>query len=212
MLGILLTFVKAKYIAESQGYRDIHIFCDNQSAVKTITDLSLHPCQFAPRTFMNHTPTFLMNHPNRKIHITWVPDHDRIIGNEMADRLANQGANVPPTPIFNRTTAWRDQTKSRINSNYYIPGRPALKLHPIFNESRLGRDIECRLVQFITGHGHYGEYHAQFHHDVDPRCACEEWEETITHLTTSAPLRRDTGKSFMSSLLECLDHHCLAPI
>ncbi|KAF8702308.1 hypothetical protein RHS03_06376, partial [Rhizoctonia solani] len=136
---------------------------------------------------MNHARTFLINHHHGKIHITWVPGHNGIIGNEMADRLGNQGANAPPTPIFSRTTAWRDHTNSRINSSYYIPRPPALKLHPIFNESRLGRDIECRLVQFITGQGHYGEYHARFHHDVDPRCACEEWEEIITHLTTSCP-------------------------
>ncbi|QRW26615.1 RNase H domain-containing protein [Rhizoctonia solani] len=204
MLGILLAFLRAKKIAESQGNCNIHIFCDNQSAIKVIADLSRHPCQFASRSFIANVQTFLSGHPNRKVYVTWVPRHNGISGNKVADRLANQGANVPPTPIFNRATTWigehstltavrswrksrQDHTNARINSNYYIPHLPALKLHLIFNDSRLGRDIECRLARFLTGHGHYGEYHAQFHHDVDPRCACREWEETITHLTTSCP-------------------------
>ncbi|QRW26647.1 Reverse transcriptase from mobile element jockey protein [Rhizoctonia solani] len=116
----------------------------------------------------------------------------------MADRLANEGARAVPTPIFNRTVTWareqatlktarswkkiwHEHSESRVNSKYYIPRPPALKLHPIFNSSNLDRDLECRLVQYLTGHGHYGEYHAQFNHNVDPRCACGESDETIFH-------------------------------
>ncbi|QRW18463.1 ribonuclease H-like protein [Rhizoctonia solani] len=204
MLGILLAFMKAKQIAENQGYRKIRIYCDNQSAVKSITDLSRHPCQYTSRAFVTAAKAFVTGHPERSIHITWTPGHNGVEGNETADRLANEGARVAPNPIFNRTItwakeqatrktirswkkAWYEHSESRINSKYYIPRPPALKLHPIFNSSKLGRDIECRLVQYLTGHGHYGEYHAQFHHDVDPRCACGESEETIFHLTTSCP-------------------------
>ncbi|QRW16424.1 Reverse transcriptase (RNA-dependent DNA polymerase) [Rhizoctonia solani] len=185
MLGILLAFMKAKQIAEIQGYRKIRIYCDNQAAVRSIADLSRHPCQFASRVFVPAAKAFVEGHPERSIHITWTPGHNGVEGNETADRLANEGARVTPTPIFNRTItwareqatrktvrswkkAWHDHTESRINSKYYIPRPPALKLHPIFNTSKLGRDLECRLVQYLTGHGHYGEYHAQFHHDVDP--------------------------------------------
>ncbi|KAF8760160.1 Reverse transcriptase (RNA-dependent DNA polymerase) [Rhizoctonia solani] len=204
MLGILLAFMKAKQIAENQGYRKIRIYCDNQAAVRSIADLSRHPCQFASRVFVPAAKAFVEGHPERSIHITWTPGHNGVEGNETADRLANEGARATPTPIFNRTItwareqatrktvrswkkAWHDHTESRINSKYYIPRPPALKLHPIFNTSKLGRDLECRLVQYLTGHGHYGEYHAQFHHDVDPRCACGESDETIFHLTTSCP-------------------------
>ncbi|QRW27053.1 Reverse transcriptase (RNA-dependent DNA polymerase) [Rhizoctonia solani] len=200
MLGILLAFMKAKQIAENQGYRKIRIYCDNQSAVKSIADLSRHPCQYASRIFVPAAKAFVEGHPERSIHITWTPGHNGVEGNERADRLANEGARVAPTPLFNRTItwakeqatrktvrswkkAWYEHSETRINSKYYIPRPPALKLHPIFNSSKLGRDIECRLVQYLTGHGHYGEYHAQFHHDVDPRGILSEFSTNINDPT-----------------------------
>ncbi|QRW18672.1 Reverse transcriptase (RNA-dependent DNA polymerase) [Rhizoctonia solani] len=141
MLGILLAFMKAKQIAEIQGYRKIRIYCDNQAAVRSIADLSRHPCQFASRVFVPAAKAFVEGHPERSIHITWTPGHNGVEGNETADRLANEGARVTPTPIFNRTItwareqatrktvrswkkAWHDHTESRINSKYYIPRPP----------------------------------------------------------------------------------------
>ncbi|KAF8703942.1 hypothetical protein RHS03_06146, partial [Rhizoctonia solani] len=175
-----------------------------KAAVKAIADLSRHPCQYASRIFVPAAKAFIEGHPEQSIHITWTPGHNGVEGNETADRLANEGARVIPTPIFNRTVtwageqatlktarswkkAWHEHTESRVNSKYYLPRPPSLKLHPILNTSNLGRDLECRLVQYLTGHEHYGEYHAQFYHDVDPRCACGESDETIFHLTTSCP-------------------------
>ncbi|ELU39663.1 hypothetical protein AG1IA_06314 [Rhizoctonia solani AG-1 IA] len=55
----------------------------------------------------------------------------------------------------------------------------ALKLHPIFNKSGLGKELKCHLVQSITRHGHNGEYFTQFHPGLNRRCSCGEWVETI---------------------------------
>ncbi|KEP48821.1 putative reverse transcriptase from mobile element jockey protein, partial [Rhizoctonia solani 123E] len=74
---------------------------------------------------------------------------------------------------------------------YYIPRQPKLKLHPIFNKGRLSRDVSCRLVQLISGHGFYGEYQNRFHPDIDPRCSCGESVETIAHAIAFCPRQED---------------------
>ncbi|KAJ1300405.1 hypothetical protein OPQ81_005225 [Rhizoctonia solani] len=128
--------------------------------------------------------------------------------NETADKLAKAGANLPPTPLFNRTVTWLktrattqatrswkkiwdSHTARRIDSDHRIPRPPALKLHPIFNVERMPRERSSRLVQLITGHGFYGEYRARFFPDLDPSCLCGEPIETTAHAIAFCPRQED---------------------
>ncbi|KEP52046.1 putative reverse transcriptase from mobile element jockey protein, partial [Rhizoctonia solani 123E] len=208
MLALAKCLTKAVRIASTNMINHIHLFCDNQATIRTIHDPSKHPAQYASLIFLRALNLFLEGHPDRHVHVTWVPGHAGIKGNDVADSLAKGGANVPPTPLFNRTItwvrthatqhasrswnqAWIAHVQKRPDSGWYIPRPPALKLHPIFNSTFLSRDVTSRLVQLISGHGFYGEYRNRFHPDIDPRCSCGESVETIAHALAFCPRQED---------------------
>ncbi|ELU35783.1 RNase H domain-containing protein [Rhizoctonia solani AG-1 IA] len=190
MLGIALCLNKSALIAEQVQAKRIIIYCDNQAAVKAISSLQRHPAQYAARLFHQHAQRFLEKDPNHHITVKWLPGHSNIAGNELADELAKGSETLRPTPTFNRTITWaktnatkrttRDWKKvwaehitTRPDSGTFIPRPPALKLHPIFNRRTYPRNVQCRLVQFLTGHGFYGAYSARFHPHIDPQCSCD---------------------------------------
>ena len=68
---------------------DIHIFIDSQAAIKRLQKISLIGGQK-----VCHEITVLckmLSLQNNKIHVSWVPGHREIQGNEHADRLAKAG-------------------------------------------------------------------------------------------------------------------------
>ncbi|KAF8684071.1 Glycoside hydrolase [Rhizoctonia solani] len=151
-----------------------------------------------------HAHSFLSKKANRHITVKWLPGHSKITGNERADEAAKRSEELRPTPIFNRTITWSranatkratstwrktwdEHVAARPDSGTFIPSNPSLKLHPIFNHSKFPRNVQCRLVQFLTGHGFYGEYSARFHPHVDPQCSCGEPKQTPEHLLMFCP-------------------------
>ncbi|KAF8750638.1 Reverse transcriptase (RNA-dependent DNA polymerase) [Rhizoctonia solani] len=204
MLGIAMCLNSAARIAEQVQAKRIIIYCDNQAAVKAISSLHRHPAQYASRTFHQHAQQFLGKDPSRHITIKWLPGHSKIDGNELADEAAKGSEMLQPTPVFNRTITWartratkratanwgkiwNEHTTARPDSGTYIPRPPALKLHPIFNRPTYPRNVQCRLVQFLTGHGFYGAYSARFHSHIDPQCPCGEPSQTPEHMLMFCP-------------------------
>ncbi|ELU42804.1 phosphatidylethanolamine N-methyltransferase [Rhizoctonia solani AG-1 IA] len=49
------------------------------------------------------------------------------------------------------------------------------------------RNVQCRLVQFLTGHGFYGADSARFHPHIDPQCLCGKPLQTPKHLLMFCP-------------------------
>ncbi|KAF8699195.1 hypothetical protein RHS03_07418, partial [Rhizoctonia solani] len=176
-----------------------------------IYDAEIHPAQYASRIFHRHAHTFLSGHPNRHILVKWLPGHSNIQGNEQADEAA-KGTNASKRASRSWKKIWDEHTASRPDSSAYIPRAPSFKLHPIFNNTTLSRNVQCRLVQFLTGHGLYGEYRARFRPHLNSQCSCGETEQTPRHsllfcpdtaefrhiLTSASPNR--TGKELFGTL------------
>ncbi|QRW16613.1 Reverse transcriptase from mobile element jockey protein [Rhizoctonia solani] len=77
--------------------------------------------------------------------------------------------------------------QTRPDLGTYIPRAPSHELHPIFNHPKYPRNIQCRLVELLTGHGFYGEYSARFHPHIDPQCSCGEPKQSPEHLLMFCP-------------------------
>ncbi|KAF8686303.1 Reverse transcriptase (RNA-dependent DNA polymerase) [Rhizoctonia solani] len=226
MLGIALFLSKSMQIAEQVQTSRIHIYCDNQSAVRSIIDPRRHPAQYTSRIFHRHAYAFVSGHPNRHILVKWLPGHANILGNELADQIAKGSGSLRPITLFNRTITWSranaskrasrswtkiwdDHAVPRPDSYTYIPRAPSSKLHPIFNNAKLLRNVQYRLVQFLTGYGFYGEYRARFYPHLSSQCSCGETVQTPRHsllfcpefrhiLTSASPNR--TGKELFGTL------------
>ncbi|CCO36540.1 putative RNA-directed DNA polymerase from transposon BS [Rhizoctonia solani AG-1 IB] len=151
MLGLALAARRSVRFAKSHNIRKIHLFSDNQAAVRMINRLGGHPAQFASTIFRKFVHEFLQGHQDRSVVVQWIPGHSKIPGNERTDALANAGLTSTPIPIFNRTATWakgratqgvtREWRSSWSKAEHsetvqkHIPRPPSLKLHPIFNSN-----------------------------------------------------------------------------
>ncbi|KZT10896.1 uncharacterized protein LAESUDRAFT_354325 [Laetiporus sulphureus 93-53] len=53
-----------------------------------------------------------------------------------------------------------------------VTAEPSLTLHRYFRENDDTRQVECRLVHLLTGHGHVGSYYNRFVHEESIACQC----------------------------------------
>jgi len=80
----------------------ITFLADNQSALKSVLNLSPHPGQLLSALYRKHIDTLLANSPSLVIMLAWVPGHSNIAGNTWADSLACQATSFPS--IIHSTT------------------------------------------------------------------------------------------------------------
>ncbi|KAI1004009.1 hypothetical protein K3495_g4203 [Podosphaera aphanis] len=129
------------------------------------------------------------------VRVKWIPGHEGIPGNEMADQLAREAldqiSNTEDIGILTIASAGR---KARalakdLCTDWWISACPRryedLELQMRRKkppELALPRAIYARLIAARTGHGDFASYHRRWNHDTAPLfCACGR-EKSVAHL------------------------------
>jgi len=199
VVGIRTAISKAESLPR---VHHIHIFADNVSAIKTVSDPK--PCQgqLLAYTFYQHMLQWLQKNPVNTLRVAWCPGHADIPGNERADQLAKEATLLPssaePTITHNTrhareclkrdwTTLWRNSSPQQ--GSWATANRIPPSLHPTPHFLALAdkRELFGRLLQCRTGHSYSGEYYRRFFPSADPACPCGEPTQTREHVIQSCP-------------------------
>jgi ribonuclease HI len=180
---------------------------DNKAAIRSITDIDKHPAQLALILFRKRVDPILQADDSTRIEIRWIPGHKGYTGNEHADAIAKAAVNDPPI-IHSTITwackkakrralqAWRRDWSSLLHTNQTAialqHNPPSLHPNPIIREIEGPRDVQLRVIHAITGHGHIGEYYAQFVPAETSSCPCGEPVQTRGHVLTECELHNSS--------------------
>jgi len=134
------------------------------------------------------------------VEVRWIPGHAGILGNEMADSLAKEGA-MGQAPPRKPTLSWekrrateklREETEDwwAANAPESYQRLEIKATHGAPEELKLPRWALGRLVAARSGHGDFNAYHERFkHQDHLPTCACGKLK-TPGHFYLCTPARR----------------------
>ena len=76
----------------TKGAQGGTIYVDNTTVVKSLTEYPTETSQ------TRHLQTMTLLREIQGGGVRWVPGHEKILGNKVADRLAKKGANTPYVP------------------------------------------------------------------------------------------------------------------
>jgi ribonuclease HI len=175
----------------------IILLADNQAAVRAIVDTNEHPAQLASIIFRKRIDAILQADADIRVEIRWIPGHKGFAGNERADNIAKTAVNKPPI-IHSTITwacekakhralkAWQNEWKALPHTNQTATALrdspPSLRLNKLLQEMDGPRDVQARVIQAITGHGHIGDYYARFVPSEPSSCPCGEPLQTRDHI------------------------------
>ena len=134
-----------------------------------------------------------LNEQNWTIHFKWVKAHIGIEGNETADKLAKEAAKEDENlhAIYSRipiTAAARDITKKGLEQwqKQWDTTEKGAECRSFFPkvEQRLKQKIPLtpEFTALVTGHGKTKSYLHRFKLTDDPKCPCNEGQQTPDHI------------------------------
>jgi ribonuclease HI len=189
----------ARALAELKiKHKQITIFTDSMSSVFALKSTDC-------RNFLVQDTIFKLNSLSRsnKIHLQWTKAHVGTQGNEMADRLAKEGAlTIGPTKYFQKLS--NNQSKAMVHQFFVFLWHRRWCADPAYRQSRfwypipnakksaiilsLSRTEAAILIQFITGFNNLN-HHSYNKSEIDIEICrlCLEETEDCTHLSTSCP-------------------------
>lgn len=184
---------------------DIVILTDNQSVVKSLSDLFIRSS-----TTLNCITTLNRLGLDNRVTIAWVPSHSKVHGNIKADYLAKQGIRNKDIEIFvNPTSAFTDEkiknvfiseainrwrnSKCKNHAKNFISGFEQFKSNYLLSMNR--RDIRI-VTGLLTGHALTMSFLEKLGKTDDITCRmCLDADETVEHWLSDCeafPLRDAT--------------------
>ncbi|KDN63501.1 hypothetical protein CSUB01_12226 [Colletotrichum sublineola] len=180
--------LKAALRHRHRGTDGITVCLDN-SAV--IYGLDGSPAVSSQEAFLDfiHTATTC----GEKVDVRWVPGHIGVLGNELADQLAKEGARMRPADLETRPPTYSHVKRSIRNgqrlafTRWWHNNRPdsyksldndekhdlTATLQPTEELVTLNRKELHWLIAARTGHGDFAGYHDRFNHpDANRKCSC----------------------------------------
>ncbi|CUS06679.1 unnamed protein product, partial [Tuber aestivum] len=188
LVGIASALTEAS--RSSLSFKHILVFTDNQAAISNSHRLSPHPGQQISQQIQQLTKDLLSSDLDIQLHLSWVPSHTGIQGNDEADRLAKQAAEYPQPDIdsFLSLTKLKTQIKQsalKAWHQYWTQLQPAKQgrhyrsihfhlpsLHPPLHFFQLHRPQLATVTQLRLGHGCFNTYLSRLDENVSDRCSC----------------------------------------
>ena len=214
-VGKAATFLNEKKVVG----KNILINCDSQSAINAINSTVI-------KTHTIEQTTRELNDLGRanKVLLRWIPAHKGHDGNEVADRLAKNGANNCDEPELVKLpiprgvcyAALRRKTISEWCRTFAIC--PPKVFYTMWRD-RFSRGLlkmskrDLRVAtQILTGHADLNYHLRKLNRDIAPTCSlCQEENETVEHVLARCPLlwelRVELFDSHATTITDILERH-----
>ena len=184
----------ASRTTKDENITDVWIFCDNQSAVRRMSDKRPVPAQ--EYILKTYSSAEILKSRGIATHIHWVPGHVQVQGNERADTLAKKGTEGKRLPREATTSITYLKRKNReqqmeewkrrwpaMKRGRSYHGRPATNIHTLLR-NHPSRKLVATVIQMRTVHGYNKHYLVRIpSSSIDsPKCTCGHWRQTPKHL------------------------------
>lgn len=221
LLGLERALDEAITFARTHGIHHIHTFLDSQSTIQAIAGSPPLSSQSVALQIRESISSFLDSDASNHLHISWIPGHTNISGNERADALAKEAATALPHVNTVTTTSYafeRHKSRTLLLEEWTMHWRNTLKANSLFSPAdRLPPSLKprkhfCeskranygRLIQCRTGHAFTGEYYSSFVPSEAVSCPCGERLQTREHILATCPTfesKRDALRSASEDLV-----------
>lgn len=164
----------------------LSIFSDSQTALKHVTEpLRPRPMQHLARTVKQ----FILDLQDAEVKFFWIPGHEAIEENELADKAAKEAAktgpeNAPLLPTSLSKLFQETRSAFHLRTADFTTGKKELKTQPrkvADALSRLEKGHAASIFQIRSGHCPLNEYLKRFNHHQTGRCDVCKSPETVSH-------------------------------
>jgi ribonuclease HI len=177
---------------EPRTVKDCWVFLDNSAAISRLSHLK--PGAGQTYAIEIHKIAKRLSDINVRLHIHWVPGHQGVPGNEIADGLAKQGSTLhtPRECVVTyahlrrhvKATAlddWHQKWSHRKTALLY-EGSPNKKVDPAM--ATASKREAARVIQIRSGHGYFNSYLANIPASsvLTSSCPCGNPRQTAEHL------------------------------
>ncbi|TMI86171.1 MAG: hypothetical protein E6H10_00790 [Bacteroidetes bacterium] len=212
------------FIAEVEGVRmgvrmfepkarKCYIYVDSQSAIQALQNPRRQSGQAAIGRVLHQIDCVRVQNPALKIAVCWIPGHEGIAGNELADQVAKRAATrpltttmiavaqfdslQPPPPLKSALKQRIKEDAKRQWQREWDISRTGNALRRIISKGArvgpklykhiVGRYTATTIAQLRTGHCRLNKYLHRFKLKTSPYCECGYGQETVEHYLMECP-------------------------